>query len=94
MVLCSSVEPIFLGSGTEEYIIVILLGTEEYKSTEECILFFCSERLRPLPSYVKTDVELDASIEVEKWMASFKKTPTPKKSVEDLEAEGKTINAP
>jgi hypothetical protein len=30
-------------------------------------------------------------LEVEKWMASFKKTPTPKKSVEDLEAEGKML---
>jgi hypothetical protein len=27
-------------------------------------------------------------LEVEKWMASFKKTPTPKKSAEDLEVEG------
>jgi hypothetical protein len=28
-------------------------------------------------------------LEIEKWMASFKKTPTPKKSAEDLEAKGK-----
>jgi hypothetical protein len=33
-------------------------------------------------------VELEAStrLEVEKWMTSFKKTPTPKKFAEDLEA--------
>jgi hypothetical protein len=30
-------------------------------------------------------------LEVEKWMASFKKTPTFKKSSEDLEAEGKML---
>jgi hypothetical protein len=30
-------------------------------------------------------------LEVEKWMASFKKTVTPKKSIEDPEAEGKML---
>jgi hypothetical protein len=40
--LYSSVEAIFLGSCTEGYIIVILLGTEEYKITEECTMFSCS----------------------------------------------------
>jgi hypothetical protein len=37
--LCSSVAVIFLDSGTEEYITVIFLKTEEYKSTDECIMF-------------------------------------------------------
>jgi hypothetical protein len=39
------------------------------------------KRLRPLLSYEKNDAELEASmrLKVEKWMASFKKTPTPKK---------------
>jgi hypothetical protein len=38
-------------------------------------------------------VELQAStkLEVEKWMASFKKAPPPKKSAKELEAEGKMI---
>jgi hypothetical protein len=44
--LCSSVAAIFLGSGTVEYITVIFLGTEEYKTTEECTLLFCSETLQ------------------------------------------------
>jgi hypothetical protein len=46
------------------------------------------KKIQPLLSYEKTDVELEAStrLEVEKWMTSFKKTPTPKKSAEDLEA--------
>jgi hypothetical protein len=30
-------------------------------------------------------------LEVEKWMSSFKKTPTPKKSAEDQEAKGKIL---
>jgi hypothetical protein len=49
--------------------------------------------LQPLLSYAKTDAELQAStrLEIEKWMASFKKTPTPKKSTEYLEAEGKML---
>jgi hypothetical protein len=34
--LYSWVDAIFLDSGTVEYITVIFLGTEEYKSTEEC----------------------------------------------------------
>jgi hypothetical protein len=37
-----SVEDTFLSSDTEEYIIVIFLGTEEYKTTKECTLFSCS----------------------------------------------------
>jgi hypothetical protein len=37
--LCSSVEDIFLGFGTEEYISYI--SREEYKSIEECTLFSC-----------------------------------------------------
>jgi hypothetical protein len=37
-----AVATIFLGSGTEKYIAIIFLGTEEYKSTEECVLFSCS----------------------------------------------------
>jgi hypothetical protein len=43
--------------------------------------------------YEKTDAELEAStrLEVEKWIACFKKTPTPKKYVEDLEAKGKML---
>jgi hypothetical protein len=43
--------------------------------------------------YEKTDVKLQAStrLEVDKWMASFKKTPTPKKSAKDLEAEDKML---
>jgi hypothetical protein len=43
--------------------------------------------------YEKTDAKLEAStrLEVEKWMASFKKTPTLKKSAEDLEVEGKML---
>jgi hypothetical protein len=50
-------------------------------------------RIRPLLSYEKTDAELEAStrLEVEKWMTSFKKTPTPKKSVEELEAKGRML---
>jgi hypothetical protein len=40
---CSSVETIFLSSGTEEYITVIFLGTEEYKSTDECTIFSYSD---------------------------------------------------
>jgi hypothetical protein len=39
MVLCSSVEPIFLGSGTEEYKIVIFLGNEEYKTPRNVSCF-------------------------------------------------------
>jgi hypothetical protein len=43
--------------------------------------------------YEKADAELQASmkLEVEKWMACFKKTPTSKKSAKDLEAEGKML---
>jgi hypothetical protein len=41
--LWSSVAAIFLGFGTEEYITVIFLHTEEYKSIEECTPFSCSE---------------------------------------------------
>jgi hypothetical protein len=43
--------------------------------------------------YEKTDAELEAlmRLKVEKWMTSFKKTLTPKKSVEVLEAEGKML---
>jgi hypothetical protein len=43
--------------------------------------------------YEKTDAELEASmrLEIEKWMAKFKKTPTPKKSAEDLEVKGKML---
>jgi hypothetical protein len=37
--LCLSVETIFLGSGTKEYITVIFFSIEEYKSSEECIMF-------------------------------------------------------
>jgi hypothetical protein len=49
--------------------------------------------LRPLLSYEKTDVELQASTrhEVEKIMARFKKTPTPKKFTKDLEAKAKML---
>jgi hypothetical protein len=36
---CSLGEDIFLGSSTKEYITVILLGTEEFKKTEEHMLF-------------------------------------------------------
>jgi hypothetical protein len=51
------------------------------------------KRFRPLLSYEKTDAELEAStrLDVKKWMASFKKTPNPKKSIEYLEAEGKML---
>jgi hypothetical protein len=51
------------------------------------------KRLQPLLSYETTDAELEAStrLDVEKWMASIKKTPTPKKSIEDLEAEVKML---
>jgi phage-related protein len=51
------------------------------------------KRLQPLLSYEKTNAELKASmrLDVEKWMASFKKTPTPKNSTEELEAEGKML---
>jgi hypothetical protein len=43
--------------------------------------------------YEKIDAKLEAStrLKVEKWMASFKKTPTLKKSAEDLEVEGKML---
>jgi uncharacterized membrane protein len=37
--LCSSVENIDVGFGTEEYSIVIFLGTEEYTKTEKDTLF-------------------------------------------------------
>jgi hypothetical protein len=49
--------------------------------------------LQPLLSYEKTNAELKASmrLDVEKWMASFKKTPTPKNSTEELEAKGKML---
>jgi hypothetical protein len=30
-------------------------------------------------------------LKIEKWMTSFKKTPTPKKSAKDLEANGKLL---
>jgi hypothetical protein len=36
---------IFVGLGTEEYISVIFLGIEEFKKTEECLLFSCSVSL-------------------------------------------------
>jgi hypothetical protein len=42
-ILYLSVTSIFLSSGTEEYITVILLGTEKYKSTDEFTLFSCSD---------------------------------------------------
>jgi hypothetical protein len=42
--LRSSVTDTFLGFGTEDYISVILLGTEEYKKTKEGTLFSCSVR--------------------------------------------------
>jgi hypothetical protein len=41
--LSSSVHAIFLTAGTKEYILVIFLGTEEYKVTEECTIFSYSE---------------------------------------------------
>jgi hypothetical protein len=40
--ICSSITAIFLCSGTEEYITVIFLNTEEFKSTDDCTLFSCS----------------------------------------------------
>jgi hypothetical protein len=40
--LCSSIEDIFLGSDTEEYSIVIFLGTDEDKKIEKCTPFSCS----------------------------------------------------
>jgi hypothetical protein len=39
----------------------------------------------------RAELEASTRLEVEKWMASFKKTPTPKKSAEDLEAKGKML---
>jgi hypothetical protein len=42
-ILYLSVTSIFLSSGTKEYIAFILLGTEEYKSTDEFTLFSCSD---------------------------------------------------
>jgi hypothetical protein len=38
------------------------------------------DRVQPLLSYEKTDAKLEAStrLEAKKWIASFKKTPTPK----------------
>jgi hypothetical protein len=43
MTLCSSVEDIFLSFNTEEYIIVIFLGSKEDKNTEKYTAFSCSE---------------------------------------------------
>jgi hypothetical protein len=39
----SSVEDIFLGTGTEEYMTVTFLGTEEYKRIEEYTTLSCSD---------------------------------------------------
>jgi hypothetical protein len=50
--LYSSIEAIFLGSGTKEYIAVIFLSTEEYKSTEECTMCFCSVMTHQHPSNI------------------------------------------
>jgi hypothetical protein len=49
--------------------------------------------LRPILSYEKTGAELQDStkLEVDKWMASFKKTLTPKAFAKDLEAEGNML---
>jgi hypothetical protein len=43
--------------------------------------------------YEKTDAELEAStrLDVQKWMASLKKAPPPKKSAKELEAEAKML---
>jgi hypothetical protein len=43
--------------------------------------------------YEKTDAGLEASmrLDVQKWMASLKKAPSPKKSAKELEAEGKML---
>jgi hypothetical protein len=49
---------IFLNSGTEEYIIVIFLGTEEYKIIEECTMFSYSECMNESLSFIKNYLEL------------------------------------
>jgi hypothetical protein len=54
--LCSSVNCIFLGVGTEKSSIVIFLGIEEYNGTEEDTLFpivvFCYNRVDILIRYI------------------------------------------
>jgi hypothetical protein len=49
------------------------------------------KKLRTPPSYEKADAELEASmrLNVQKWMASLKKVPPPKKSAKELEVEAK-----
>jgi hypothetical protein len=49
--------------------------------------------LRPILSYEKTGAELQDStkLKVDKCMASFKKTLTPKAFAKDLEAEGNML---
>jgi hypothetical protein len=51
------------------------------------------KRLRHPLSYEKTDAELEAltELEVEKWMASFKKAPPHKKSAKEIEVKGKML---
>jgi hypothetical protein len=51
------------------------------------------KRLQPPLSYEKTDAELEASmrLEVEKWMASLKKAPPPKKSAKELGVKHKML---
>jgi hypothetical protein len=43
----SSVTFTLMGLGTEEYICVIFLGTEEFKNTEEYSLVSCSDTIIP-----------------------------------------------
>jgi hypothetical protein len=47
------------------------------------------KKLRAPLSHEKIDAELEASmrVDVEKWMASLKKAPPPKKSAKELEVE-------
>jgi hypothetical protein len=51
------------------------------------------KKLRAPLSYMKTDAKLEAStrLDVQKWMASLKKAPPPKKSAKELEAEAKML---
>jgi hypothetical protein len=53
------------------------------------------KRLRAPLSYEKTDAELEAStrVDVEKWMAGFKKAPPSKKSARELEAKHKMLRS-
>jgi hypothetical protein len=52
------------------------------------------KKLQAPLSYEKSNAELEAStrLDVQKWKASLKKAPPPKKSTKELEVKGKMLS--